>query len=205
MLDKIIDEMDLPPGEKALYDREELVGNLIDYVDKNEERFNGGYEEATYDFREDMRGPPDRPLLSVDELRAVEGYDSRLVEAMRSYITVYPYAGETGVNLNTAPPHVLALVYFEGGTELELAKEQTIRQMLRVRQDGKFLCDGQSSDDCTPIREIVDNQIFPPPSYESFVFTIEAEARVGEVTRTIQAVVDRKEAPELRLLSWLVL
>ena len=74
-----------------------------------------------------------------------------------------------------------------------------------MRQEGKFLCDGQSDDDCTPIGEIVENEIFPPPSFESYVFTILAEARVGEVTRSIEAVIDRKEAPNLRLLSWRVL
>ena len=205
VLDKIIEEMDIPPGEKALYDREDLVGNLIDYVDVNEDKHFGGYEASVYDLRDDLREPPNRPLLSVDELRAVEGYDSRLVEALRPYVTVYPYAGETGVNLNTAPPHVLALLYFDDGVELNLAREETIRQILKERQEGKFLCGGQSSEDCTPIGEIVDNEIFPPPSYESFVFTIVAEARVGEVTRSIEAVVDRKEAPTLRLLSWRVL
>ena len=55
VLDKIIEEMDIPPGEKALYDREDLVGNLIDYVDVNEDKHFGGYEASVYDLRDDLR------------------------------------------------------------------------------------------------------------------------------------------------------
>ena len=205
VLEKIIDEMPIPPGEKV-YDQSELVVNLIDFVDKDDERLSGGREEDAYDRRGDVAGPPNRPLLSVDELRRIEGFDAKLVDAMRPYVTVYPYAGSTGVNLNTAPPHVLALLYFDDGVELNLAKEDTVRQILRARQEGNFLCgESQSSENCTPIGEIVTNEIFPPPAYESHVFTILAEAQVGEVTRSIEAVVDRKQAPDLVLLSWQVL
>jgi general secretion pathway protein K len=204
ILEKIIDEMPYPPGEKV-YDQSELVENLIDYVDGDDERLSGGEEESVYDYRPDLAGPSNLPLLSVDEIRNVEGFDSKLVEAMRPYVTVYPYAGDTGVNLNTAPPHVLALLYFDDGVELNLAKEEVVRQILRVRQEDGFVCDGQSAEGCTPIGEIVTNDIFPPPTYQSNVFTIVAEAQVGDVARSIEVVVDRKQAPQLVLLSWRVL
>ena len=44
------------------------------------------------------------------------------------------------MNLNTAPPHVLALLWFDDGVEQRLADEDTVRQILRVRAEGGLLC-----------------------------------------------------------------
>jgi hypothetical protein len=119
---------------------------------------------------------------------------------------VYPYAGQTGINLNTAPPHVLSLLYFDDGIDLRLADEQTVREILRAREDGGSICpEGQAQVGCTPIREIVVNAIYPPPTFESDVFVVRVEARVSGVRRTIEAVLDRKVEGEPLLLSWRVL
>ena len=73
------------------------------------------------------------------------GFDAQLVDALRPYVTVYPFAAlgcgnpsqGCGVNLNTAPPHVLALLWFDDGVEKRLADEDTVRQILRVRERGR--------------------------------------------------------------------
>jgi type II secretory pathway component PulK len=135
----------------------------------------------------------------VDELRRVEGFDAKLVDSLRPYLTVYPFVGESGINPNTAPPHVLALLFFDDGVDLRLAPESTVRDILRIREEGGLLCgEAQSDETCTPIREIVTNAIYPP-------FTVVAEARVGDMRRSIEAVIDRREAPDTLLLSWRVL
>jgi type II secretory pathway component PulK len=142
----------------------------------------------------------------VDELRRVEGFDAKLVDSLRPYLTVYPFVGESGINPNTAPPHVLALLFFDDGVDLRLAPESTVRDILRIREEGGLLCgEAQSDETCTPIREIVTNAIYPPPSFASDVFTVVAEARVGDMRRSIEAVIDRREAPDTLLLSWRVL
>ncbi len=46
--------------------------------------------------------------------------------------------------------------------------------------------------------------MYPPPSFTSDVFTVYAEARVGEVQRGVEAVIDRSDPAEPLLLSWLV-
>jgi hypothetical protein len=48
----------------------------------------------------------------------------------------------------------------------------------------------------------VTNAIFPAPSYSSDIFTVTAEARVGDVARRIEAVLDRTDGSAPRLLSW---
>lgn len=211
LLTKVIEDIPLPPAEK-LYEKEVLVQNLIDHVDPDETSLQGGSENDAFERGESPVGPADRnrPLLSVDELRLVEGFDATLVEALRPYVTVYPYVGTDGINPNTAPPHVLALLYYNDGVDLRLLgeDEDKIREMLADRQDGFVLCgEKQSGESCKPIGEIVENAnaIFPPLSYSSDVFVVKAEARVGSVKRSIEAVVDRGQGPEPLLLSWRVL
>jgi len=205
LLAKVIDEIPLPPEEKH-YDRKQLVANLIDYTDPDEVAQDGGSENAAFEQGATAFRPANRPLLSVDELRQVEGFDAPLVEALRPYVTVYPFVGTQGVNPNTAPPYVLSLLYFDDGVELHLASEDVVRSLLAVRQKGGVVCgDGQSGDTCTPIREIVQNAIFPPPSFATDVFVVTAEARVGSVQRNIEAVLDRSEGATPLLLSWRVL
>ena len=206
-LEKVIDEMPIHPGEKALYDVRELTANLIDWVDADEVRLLGGPEDDYYQRQEPPYRAANRPLLSVDELR--------LVEALRAYVSVYPFApggcGDTlvgcGVNLNSAPPHVLAALFYNDGVDQRLASEDVVRAILRAREEGSGVClGGQSLDDCTPISEIVTNanSIFPQPTFTSEIFVVTAEARVGEIRRSVEAVVDRSEPTEPRLLSWRV-
>jgi general secretion pathway protein K len=205
LLEKVIGEMDIPPGEKV-YDVQELAANLIDWVDENDLRERGGTEDDYYQrqdppYRAASRGA----LLSVDELRLIQGFDAKLVEALRPYVTVYPYAGGGGINLNTAPPHVLSLLFFDDGVDLVLAPKSTVRAILEARKgDGRICPEGESDEACTPMSEIVTNAntIYPPPTSRSQVFTVTARAGVGEVQRTAVAVLDFGEPAEPQLLSW---
>jgi general secretion pathway protein K len=210
LLAKAIDEVPRPPGEK-LYEVRELAGNLIDFVDSDEIRVEGGDEDAWYQSQSPPYRAANRPLFSVDELRLVEGFDADLVEALRPYISVYPYAPGgcereqvgCGINLNTAPPHVLSLLYYNDQVELRLAPEDVVRKILELRQKGESICPpSQQEEACTPIEEIVANAVFPPPTWTSDLFVVTAEARVGEVRRVIEAVVDRSQGTAIRRLAW---
>ena len=205
LLVKAIDEIPLPPEQKR-YDPAELAAQLIDYVDADVVSQRGAPEDDPYQQRDPPTRAANRPLLSVDELRNVEGFDAHVVEALRPYVTVYPYVGGAGINPNTAPPHVLALLFFDDGVELRIAPEDTVREILRVREEGRVLCgEGQSGETCTPIRDLVTNAIYPEPSYSSDVFVITAHGRVGDIQTGIEAVLDRSEGAEPLLLSWRVL
>ena len=199
---KVIAELDLPRGQESLYDAVQLGENLIDYLDEDNVTLRGEPEDDAYQKREPPTTPANRPLLSVDELRRVEGFDARLVDALRPYVTVYPYVEGGGINPNTAPPWVLALLFFNDGVESRLADEDTVKSILAVRKQGGFLCGEQSVEGCTPINSLVTNAIFPEPRFTSDVFTITAEARVGDVARRIEVVLDRSEGAEPLLLSW---
>ena len=209
LMKKVIADIPLPPAEKV-YDTEVLVDNLIDHVDPDDVSQQGGSENDAFERGESPVGPNDRnrPLLSLDELRLIQGFDSTLVEALRPYVTVYPYISKDGINPNTAPPYVLALIYYNDGVQLRLADEDMVRRLLAVRQDGWILCGSKQSDEsCKPINEIVENDtgVFPPLAYSSNVFVVKAEAQVGSVQRRIEAILDRSQGAKPLLLSWRVL
>ncbi|HXK26198.1 MAG TPA: type II secretion system minor pseudopilin GspK [Myxococcota bacterium] len=209
LMKKVIADIPLPPAEKV-YDTEVLVDNLIDHVDPDDVSQQGGSENDAFERGESPVGPNDRnrPLLSLDELRLIPGFDSTLVEALRPYVTVYPYISKDGINPNTAPPYVLALIYYNDGVQLRLADEDMVRRLLAVRQDGWILCGSKQSDEsCKPINEIVENDtgVFPPLAYSSNVFVVKAEAQVGSVQRRIEAILDRSQGAKPLLLSWRVL
>jgi general secretion pathway protein K len=201
--EKVIDEMKIPPGEK-FYQNDELIDALLDWVDADGVRLQGGLEDTYYQLQEPPYWAANGPLMSVDDLFLIEGFDRKLVEALRPYITVEPFAGGGGINLNTAPAHVLSLIFSNDGIDDRLAKKDQVKQILEVREKGGLVCgESLSLKDCTPISSIVQNAIFPPPTYAASVFTITADARVGEVRRSIEAVVNRSVDPPL-MLSWRV-
>jgi general secretion pathway protein K len=207
LLTKIIDEMPVDPGEK-LYDEQELARNLIDYMDTDSIRLAGGNEDDYYAGQDPPSAPPNRPLLSVEELGLVEGFDVQLVEALRPYVTVYPIVGATGINLNTAPPHVLGLLYNTGATdESRLVDADVVGQILKIREEGRVVCTQPSpGNECVPLSEVElgDGSIFPPAALpdDSNIFTIEAHATVGDIERTVVAVLDRSDLRNPQLLFW---
>ena len=208
--EKVVDELPIPPGERALYDVRDLTDSLIDWVDGDEVSRQGGPEDDYYQAQDPPYFSANAPLLSLEELRLIQGFDTRLVEGLRPYLTVYPYApggcGNAGVgcgvNPNTAPPHVLSLLYYDDGVDQRLADEDVVGDLMKLRDEGTGVCGAdQSLASCTPISDIVTNAIFPPPSVTSNVFLVTAEAQVGEVRRRVEAVVDRTRPAEPRLLS----
>jgi general secretion pathway protein K len=203
-LEKMIEE--LPVDEQELYDPRELAENLIDYVDPDEVRMDGGFEDDYYQRQAPPYHAANGPLLSVDELGLVEGFDAALIEVIRPYVTVHPFAGGGGVNPNTAPPHILALIFYNDGVDLRLAREEDVHRILKVRESGQIFCPDQSNQACTPISGFMPNAetIHPPLSYFSDTFTVRSEARVGEVRRTVETVIDRTTPSDPLLLSWKV-
>jgi general secretion pathway protein K len=199
-LDKVIGEMRVSAEEKN-YDPGELARNLIDYVDADDVEVRGDREDDYYQLQDPPYRAANRPLLSIDELGLVEGFDRALVDAIRPYATVYPFVGG-GINPNTAPAHVLAALYHGVTGDYQLADEEMVRRILDLRED-TVLCDETAQNpDCTPALEIGLDQIYPLPTYTTEVFQVSAEASYGEVRRTVEAVIDRSDPTVPLVLSW---
>lgn len=199
---KVIDEMPGRPEEK-LYDPEELAQNLIDWVDEDDARPRGGLEDEPYQKHEPPYRAANRRLLSVQELRLVEGFDAKLVEALEPYLGVYPLAGGEGINPNTAQTWVLALLFREDALgETRLVAEDQVADLVEAREDAILCGEGATYEGCLPLKEIITESIFPVPTYQSDVFHVRAEARIGEIQRRLDVVLDRSDPLAPRLLSW---
>ncbi len=205
ILAKAIDEMPGRPEDKPT-DPRELAENLIDFIDADEERrASGSFEDDYYQRQDPPYRAPNRPLLSLEELRLVEGFDGVLVEALRPYLTVYPYVDGGGINPNTAPPHVLGLLYHGVSDEYRLADADLVGDLLEIRELGDAWCaEDAAHERCRPLNEVMTEEIYPPPSYTANVFTILSRATVGEVTKTVEVVLDRSDLASPTLLAWKV-
>jgi len=202
LLDKVVGEMPERPGRPP-YDTSALAQALVDYVDADDVSQTGDREDEAYQQRAPGSGAANRPLLSVDELGLVAGFDQPLVEALRPYVGVYPLAGGNGINPNTAPPWVLALLFHGTGGDFRLADKDTVRHILELRENGAILCaDDADNPACTKLRDAVDGEVYPPPTFSSEVFRVSVEARAGSVRRTVEAVVDRSDPEQPAVLAW---
>ena len=206
IFEKIVDEMPIDPGEK-LYEPRELARNLIDYMDADRIRLSGGSEDDYYRDQDPPYTAANHPLLSVDELGLVEGFDVQLVDAIRPYVTVYPLVKGNGINLNTAPPHVLSLIYSGVSGQRRLISEDTVARILKLRDEGRVVCTtSESTLDCVTLTQ-VDlgvGSLFPPTKLpdDSESFTIKVHATAGQIERTLVAVIDRSELAQPKLLFW---
>lgn len=204
LLERVIADMPGRPEDKR-YDPDALTRNLLDWIDEDEVAQRGGDEDEFYQQQAPPYAAANRPLLSVEELRRVEGFDAALVDALDHYVTVHPYAKADGINPNTAPPHVLALLYHGVAQDFRMVDEDGIRRLLKARDEGELLCaDEAQNPACSPLSQVLEGEVFPPPTFQSDVFFIRAKARVGTVRRTVEAVVDRSSPDSPLLLSWQV-
>jgi len=200
---RVIEEMPGRPEDK-LYDPRELARNVVDFIDANEESVGtGALEDDPYQRADPPYRAPNRPLWSLDELRLVAGMDGPLLEAVRPYLTVHPWVKGDGVNPNTAPPHVLGLLYHGVAEDYRLADADTVADVLEGRAEGFLWCGDEATDErCRPLSDVVPGTVYPPPTYASEVFTVVSQATVGEVTRTVEAVLDRSQPDRPEVLSW---
>jgi len=202
LMQKAIDELPRTADAHA-YDPEVLAHNLMDYIDADSERMKGGAEDDGYLERRPPARAANRALLSVDELGAVEGFTPDLVEVLRPYVTVYPYSGSNiGINPNTAPPWVLALLYTGTTGDTRLVEEEDVRRILEAREGGSLLCaDEANHPSCSPLRSLLPDGVYPGASFTADVFVVTAEAHAGDSQRTVTAVIDRSELAKPKLLA----
>jgi type II secretory pathway component PulK len=210
VLDYIVEGM---PGtrEEKRYDTTAIARNLIDWMDADETARDGRDEDAYYRDQDPAYRPANGPFLSFEEIGLVEGVDGRLLDALRESITVHPIAGREGINLNRAAPWVLSLVYAGVDGDRRLIGEKAVRAIWNLRGQGKILC-GESGGDpkrCVPMNEVADGalaegSIFPPVEIPAkpTVFRVVAEARVANLVRRHEAIIDTRSSEGPLLLSW---
>jgi type II secretory pathway component PulK len=193
-------------GSSAYGDEEidDLSDAILDWLDKDEDTRLGTPEEEYYvGIKKTASAPLDRPVFSLDELANVPGLDTLMLDALKAYFTTYPMfppADGGGANLNTAPPHVLGMIYHGVGQEFDLLDQRNVFELLKAREEGRVFCPAEGVEPCTSVFRTLGiaegEEIFPPLAYTSRVFRIDSEARIGEARACVRTVVDRAEGAE---------
>lgn len=102
----------------------ELADALADWMDEDSQpQLRDGAEDAYYLALDPPYLTANRPLTDVTELALVRGFDDNVRARLRPYVSALPRF--TAVNVNTAPPEVLAAVVEGlelGGAQLLVAQ-----------------------------------------------------------------------------------
>ena len=210
LFEKVIDES---RGELSSerYNAREMAENLLDFMDPDDVGITGKRENDYYSRQTPPYEPANGPLLSVEELGLVEGFDARITRRLKPYVTVHPLLGDQGINANTAPPHVLAVLQHGSSGDMRLADEDIVRAILKAREEDRILCTKSESDPdrCISLTDVGlgEGAIFPPIDLpqEAMVFRVISEAQVENVFRRVEAVIDISNREDPQLLSWKLL
>jgi general secretion pathway protein K len=86
-----------------------LVNAVLDWMDPDSNVTSpGGAEDVDYLALKTPYRAANQPFTSVDELRLVRGFDAKALRTLLPFVTVLPAGARYTINVNTAPPEVLA-------------------------------------------------------------------------------------------------
>ena len=168
---------------------------LADWLDVNDEPTpGGGVEDAHYVALTPARVAANRPLATIDELGLVAGYTQEAIARLRPFVTALPAtasganagAGSAAgaVNINTAPPEVLAATI--DGLGLDDANKVVASRASRVfSSTGEFRARLASIASGIAVNESA-------VRVTSDAFVVRVDVRQGEVRTTAYALLVRE-------------
>lgn len=170
------------PRQRALG----LIGALVDWEDADAQTAPNGAESDGYLGRKPPYRSADAPLVDVDELALVRGYDADLIERLRPFVAALP--APAPLNVNTASAEVLSAAI--AGLSLDDARVLVARRQ------------------AAPFRDVADfvSQLprsVPPPTRvrlaaTSRYFLVVGRAKYGQAMTRMQVLLDRRTTwPEI--------
>ena len=114
----------------------ELADAVLDWIDADSDlTSSAGAEDAYYLSLQKPYRAANQPLVQVEELYRVRGFDAPAVAKLRPYVTALP--GRTAVNVNTASELVLAAILHELSSD-EVAQLTRVRSVKPFRTKGEI-------------------------------------------------------------------
>jgi general secretion pathway protein K len=162
--------------------RTDLAEAIADWIDADSTPNPRGAEDADYLRLPAPYRAANRPITALDDLLRVRGADEAVLARLRPFVTALPQ--RTQVNVNLAPPEVLAAVV-EG---LSLAEAQVLasnRSAAPFRDRDEFRARLPRQD-----LEARNDEI----SVNSQFFVVEGRAQVGKADLRIRALLQRNGA-----------
>jgi len=138
MIDNFMKDSDDPYEEFGNVKPEEIVYNLMDWVNPGANSYAGGTKDSWYE----QQSPPYKAkrgrFYTLDEVRLVKGMEDRLFATLKPHITVYSYDGR--INLNQASTEMYRAIYRDF-TEDDLKKifEEKTRLGGNWQDEGQFV------------------------------------------------------------------
>lgn len=109
LINQFIRESDNPGDEFGNLKPEEVVMDIMDWINPGDGRLAGGSKDSFYE----QQTPPYRakrgPFFSIEELKLIRGIDDGLYGKLKPYVTVYSDQGK--INLNNGDNRVLKSLY----------------------------------------------------------------------------------------------
>lgn len=202
-LERIIEDM---PGreEDKPYEPGEIAEAILDWLDSDDQTRLGDLETDFYRGVGQNALPVNRPVLSLDELSGIPDLDASLLAGIKAYFSPYPLVPTpdgSGVNPNTAPPHILGMIYHGTAGDKHLLDRDDVFRILTARDEDKIFCEsvyGERCESFSALTGFVGETFFPPLQYVSSVFTIRTEGRYRAARACVITVVDRSfaDAPQ---------
>ena len=142
------------------YRRPDVLAAIVDYVDDDRTSFSpdtlkpgGGNENYRYTQLFDPYQARNARLDSVDELHLVQGIDDDWMAAFSPYLTAW---GECKVNLNFAPPELLAMVIASTVVEEDKSKVEGENFYVNAMRLANFIVDSRQFSLFKDISEFVE-------------------------------------------------
>ena len=188
--------------------REEVIGNLIDWVDPNQQSIStGGSEDNEYSGYEDRYTAKNAKFDTLAEVAMVRGVDDDFLANFGKRITVW---SNGKVNINTADAEMIAALILAYGEQALTADQaiETAKKLIEFRDIQPF----SKPDEFIQFLKDSFGITFPATGnagiksridVQSRVFTIRSTGYAGEARVTITAVADNT-GTSLRWLYWRV-
>ena len=178
---------------KSLELDKDLAQAVVDWLDKNiDATASAGAEDDYYMGLEVPYRAGNRTMVSVSELRLVKGFDQATYEKIAPYVTALPV--RTTINVNTAPPEVLASIS-------DVIKKQMAADLVEERKEQPF----ERKDDFTgsdALRQFkLRSDEISNVNVSSQYFLLNSDARIGQSRARVQSLIVRDNRGQIRVLQ----
>ncbi|HKV56619.1 MAG TPA: type II secretion system minor pseudopilin GspK [Candidatus Binataceae bacterium] len=173
----------------------DLMPVLIDWLDPDSIESDGGAEAGYYLSLTPPYEPRNGPMPTIGDLRMLKGMNDAVFLQLSQYLTTMP---EMRINVNTAPPQVLAAL----APELE-NDPQLVEQIVQIRQARPFLQITDLANEIPGIGAIAaSGRLSSFVTMRSSYFTITAQGEFAGARKRIYATFRRNLNGTAMLMNW---
>jgi len=169
-----------------------LVPAIVDWLDPDSIESPGGAEADYYLQLQPPYEPRNGPMPTIGDLRMIKGVDDATFIRLQQFLTAAP---EPRVNINTAPPEVIAALVPQLSNDISMVKEiiqaRTVQPFLMITDVGNLAGLGEAA---TPLMRLITTR--------SAYFTLTGVGVFANARRRITSTFRRNANGTSMLASW---